>query len=158
MKSRSAKIKAFTLTEMLVVLAISAIVATLAFSILSLVGGNLSSIQKNYEINTTQGLIQQQFVIDFNRFHRMSFHPTDRRLVGKTPIDTVVYSFSEKVILRNQDTIFENEYILQLYYQGEAISAGNVDAIKLKLTKESDQSVFVYKHNDATQKIGDYGN
>lgn len=158
MKSRSAKIQAFTLTEMLVVLTISAIVATLAFSILSLVGGNLSSIQKNYELNTAQGLLQQQITIDFNRFHRMVFQPTARQLVGKTPMDTVVYSFSEKIVLRNRDTILDSEYALQLYYEGETVTTGKVDAIKLTLATESDQSVFVYKYNDAAQKIGDYGN
>lgn len=158
MKSKSTKIKAFTLTEMLVVLAISAIVATLAFSILSLVSGNLGAIQRNYELNTTQSLLQQQLTIDFNRYHQMSFHPSRQQLVGKTPLDSVVYSFSEKVVLRNDDTILNSEYKLQLYCQGRSVTKKAIDAIKLELTTESDQNIFVYKHNDAAQKVGNYGN
>ncbi|MEM7087113.1 MAG: prepilin-type N-terminal cleavage/methylation domain-containing protein [Bacteroidota bacterium] len=158
MKGISKKIAAFTLTEMLVVLTISAVVATLAFSILSLVDGNLRAIQRNYELHSELSLLQQQFTVDFNTFHDISFHHEQRELIGKTPLDSVVYLFSEKVILRNRDTIFKTEYNLNLYHQGQPVFGSTVDALKLDVVTEIEQSIFIFKLNDAAHKLKNYGN
>lgn len=155
----SKKIPAFTLTEMLIVLAISTIIAGLAFTIISLFGRNIQAIENNYSLSTELNLFEQQMTIDFNRFHTVSYNINRDELSLKTPLDSIVYKFDEGFTLRNLDTLLSQKMIKKLYFSGKEIKEGEIDAVEFKLTEnQKNSSVFIYKENDATFYLNENGN
>lgn len=143
------KIDAFTLTEILVVLVISAIVVGLAFSVLDLVQKNFRAIQTNYNYSTEVRNLQQQLTIDFNRFHNINFDPVLQEIHLKNSVDSVKYNFSENILVRITDTIPIPIKQLKLFFSGEEINDGKLDAVKILLDKSPDMFIFVSKHNSA---------
>ncbi|MEM7185482.1 MAG: prepilin-type N-terminal cleavage/methylation domain-containing protein [Bacteroidota bacterium] len=152
------KIPAYTLTEMLVVLAISTIVATLAFGILSLVNSNFSAIQANYSQSTEVLQLKQQLWVDLHRNHELVSFEAGSTWVARTPLDSVLYRFSEKEILRNGDTLYAGDYKKWSFNEGMEVGDGPVDAVKLEMGSPAFATVFVFKEKDAVQKIRDHGN
>ncbi len=153
------KIPAFTLTEMLVVLAISTIVVGLAFTIISLFSRNIQLIQNNYSSSTKLSLLEDQLTIDFNRFHVISYNDATGQLSLKNPIDSIVYSFDESIILRGLDTVLKTKNNKKIYLSGNEVKNGWIDAIKIAINKrEKENHLFIYKENDAYQYITNYGN
>ncbi|MEM9650388.1 MAG: prepilin-type N-terminal cleavage/methylation domain-containing protein, partial [Bacteroidota bacterium] len=59
------KLRAFTLSEMLVVLLLTVIVVGLAFSVLNLVQRQMSGIESNYARNTAFDQLKQSLWVDF---------------------------------------------------------------------------------------------
>lgn len=151
------KIHAFTLTEMLIVLAISAIVAGLAFTIISLFTRNVHHIQENYSVSTKAHLFQEQLSLDYNRFHSISYRKDLSQLELKTPLDSITYHFTENAIIRNTDTILKSNYKTAFFSFGIATKQGNVDAIKLTL-EATKVPLFIFKQNDATSFLENDGN
>ncbi len=151
------KTPAFTLTEMLIVLAISAIVAGLAFTIISLFTRNVHHIQQNYSVSTKVRLFQEQLSLDFNRFHSITYRNGLSQLELKTPLDSITYYFTENAIIRNTDTILKSNYKKEFFSFGIATKQGNVDAIKLTL-EATNVPVFIFKQNDATSYLENNGN
>ena len=126
------KIPAFTLTEMLVVLAITAIVAGLAFAIITLFTKNMQSIENNYSKGTERSLFTDQLKVDFNRYHTIAYDPLDRELTFKTPLDSVRYLWEENWVLRGTDTVLDLPTNLEVYNRGDKMEAGNTDAVKIR--------------------------
>ena len=88
------KIKAFTLSEMLVVLLLTAIVVGIAFSILSLVQRQMGGIQNTLEDGSRFRQLKQQAAIDINTFQKFKFIKKDSALVFSHPMDSIVYKLS----------------------------------------------------------------
>jgi prepilin-type N-terminal cleavage/methylation domain-containing protein len=144
------KINAFTLTEMLIVLAISTIVAGLAFTIISLLERNVQIIQNNFSETTEIKLLEDRLLIDFNRYHTLHYENDKETLTISTPIESVTYNFNELYILREFDTILSVPYSKQMYYQGNEVNSGAVDAVKIQIAERKNlNSIFVNKENDA---------
>ena len=152
------KIAAYTLTEMLVVLTLSTIVATLAFGILTLVNSNLNTIQNNYARSTEVNLLRQQLLIDFNRYNELTTSGYPKQLMGRTPLDSTQYVFTEKEILRNDDTLFSGDFRLSVFNHGKQVSNGTTDALKLEFGNPVTETIFLYKEKDAHQKLKYRGN
>lgn len=147
----SKKVSAFTLTEMLIVLVISTIVAGLAFTIISLFGRNIHAIEKNYNGATQVHLFEQQIALDFNRYHTIDYDKQKEELRFKTPLDSVLYKFEDTYILRNSDTLLFQKTFKKVYFSGKEIKEGLVDAIEFKfIENQKKTTVFIYKENDAT--------
>lgn len=157
MKGKLSKIPAFTLTELLVAMAIAAIVIGLASSILNLFFKNIQSIQSNYSDNTEINLLEQQLTVDFNKYHTIAHDYNTAILYLKNELDSISYSFQEGFILRNEDTILSKNYSKQLLYQGTTRIAGSIDALKLEF-EENNTFIFCYKENDAFDQLIIYGN
>jgi prepilin-type N-terminal cleavage/methylation domain-containing protein len=153
------KIPAFTLTEMLVVMAITAIVAGLAFTILSLFGRNIQLIGSNYSHSTKLNLFEDQLAVDFNRFHSIVYDADLDELKLKTPIDSISYSFSDGLILRGLDTLLTVKTTKQLYLMGNEVERGFIDALKINLRESKPEKfIFLHKENDANFYITQNGN
>tara|TARA_R110002094_G_scaffold202065_1_gene173391 strand:+ start:295 stop:504 length:210 start_codon:yes stop_codon:yes gene_type:complete len=60
------KIKAFTLSEMVVVTILTSIIVGIAFSVLSLVQRHMYSIKQNFNNNTELSKLEQALWIDFD--------------------------------------------------------------------------------------------
>ena len=151
------KVNAFTLTEMLIVLVISAIIAGLAFTIINLFSRNLYHIQKNYTVSTKAHLLQEQLSLDFNKYHSISYRKELSQLLLKTPLDSITYHFTERVIIRNTDTLLKSNVKKSLFNHGIETQQGNIDAIKLTFTTTK-ISYFIFKQNDATSYLKNDGN
>lgn len=153
------KIPAFTLTEMLVVLAISTIVVGLALSIISLFGKNVQLIQNNYSNSTRLNLFENQITLDFNQFHTIIYDPNDNSILLKTPLDSISYTFNENYIIRDLDTILNKKNTRTMYLLGDKIHEGRIDALKVELGEDKVSTfIFIYKENDANHYLGQYGN
>jgi len=145
------KIKAFTLTEVMVVLVISAIVAGLAFSVLGIVQRNMRSIENNYAYQSELQSLEVALTIDFNKFTDIQWNAREDQLELSSPIDQRVYKFTNDSIV----TLVDN-YPVQLkkkvfFFKGQQVNSGRIDAIKLTFDKTTDlHRIFVYKHNDPT--------
>ena len=146
---RSQKISAFTLTEILVVLVISTIVVGFAFTVLDLVQRNLSAIKSNYLTNIELQHLEQQLTLDFNRFHSIEYEEGLLELKLRTPLDSVIFSKAEGRLVRNLDTIPVPLKEVEMYYEGNRITTGKVDAIKIILDMPEGRFLFISKENSA---------
>ncbi|WP_299432266.1 prepilin-type N-terminal cleavage/methylation domain-containing protein [uncultured Aquimarina sp.] len=145
------KIKAFTLTEMMVVIVISAIVVGLAFTVLGIVQNNMRSIENNYDYQSKIQSLEVALTIDFNRYPVAQWNPKDNTLILSSPIQKRMYTFSSDSITNDIDSFTLKTKKISYYFEGEEVSAGNIDAIKLTFNNTTDlHRIFVYKHNDPT--------
>ncbi|WP_456442546.1 PulJ/GspJ family protein [Psychroserpens sp.] len=144
------KLKAYTLSEMIIVLILTSIVVGLAFSVLGLVQRHMSAIQVNYYRNQELNLLESSLWLDFNRYSDITYNSTQSELKFATELDTISYTFTEKLIIREQDTFalfFPNK---QFYFKGEITQDKEIEAIKLEASKKfQNQSLFIFKSNDA---------
>ncbi len=145
------KIPAFTLGEMIVVLIITSIVIGLAFSVLTLVQKDMTRIQYNFNNHTAINALEQALYIDFNRYGNIEYWDTDNTLRLSTEIETRVYKFTETSIIRDTDTFHIQIEKKQLFFNGNEVNQGIIDAIKLETSKTfQNQTLFLFKENDAT--------
>jgi len=147
------QIRAFTLSEMLVVLILTVIVVGLAFSVLRLVQKQMYSIQSNFEQSSEINRLEMALQIDFHNYSEIRLESQSDKLKFKTEIDSISYIFSDNTIIRAKDTFNIAIDKTWFCFNGEAKSEdGLVDAIKLKTSKKTrEQSIFVFKQNDASQ-------
>ncbi len=146
------KIQAFTLSEMIIVIIITSIVVGMAFSVLSLVQKHMSSIQNNFNQNSTLNRFEQSLWIDFNRYSKISYNSMNDELVCASEIDSVTYKFTKEYIIKDVDTfnlLFQNKSV---FFNGDKKQNGRIDAIKLEASKAlQNQQLFIFKKNDAAQ-------
>lgn len=145
------KIQAFTLIEMIVVLILTSIVIGLAFSVLTLVQKHMYSIQNNFTKNTELNKLEQSLWLDFNRYPKISYDELENELQFTSEIDSITYKFKEQYIVKDIDTFPIGLQSKTLFFDGNTIEKGKVDAIKLETSKIfQNQHLFVFKQNDAT--------
>jgi len=145
------KIKGFTLTEMMVVMVISAIVVGLAFTILDIVQKNMRSIEHNYEYQSEIQSLEVALTIDFNNHTEVHWNANEHQLTLSSPIQERIYTFSTDSISNDIDAFSVRTKKVICYLEGEEVNSGRADAIKLTFDTTSDlHRVFIYKHNDPT--------
>ncbi len=143
------KIKAFTLTEVMVVLVISAIVAGLAFSVLGIVQNNMRSIEDNYQHQSEIQSLEVALTIDFNNYTMANWDSEKEQLALHSPIDQKSYQFLRDSIVSGVKSYYIKTKSKSFYFEGEQINSGRIDAVKLTFDKTTDvHRVFIFKHND----------
>jgi len=153
---QNARVKSFTLSEMLVVLIITAIVVGMAFSVLSLVQKQIQAIKKNFSTTTQLSLLEQRLWQDFNQHSTIECF--ENKIILKSDRDTVTYSINATYSLRNTDTIHSKLTIEKLFDQGREVKSGFIDAISISAATElPDYSIFVYSTPDATHFMNQDG-
>ncbi|NER16791.1 PulJ/GspJ family protein [Spongiivirga citrea] len=144
------KVKAFTLSELLVVLGITTIVVAIAYLVLGLVQGNIFRLQQNYKDSTQVQQLQQALWIDLNTCNQATNSNIDGIIRFKNELDSVQYAFSDSLLVRYPDTFKINIEELKFYFDGTEIKNGNIDAIEVGVLNNSvQQSLFIFKENDA---------
>ncbi|WP_109435883.1 type II secretion system protein J [Aquimarina sp. AU119] len=145
------KIKAFTLTEVMVVMVISAIVVGLAFSVLGIVQKNMRNIGENYKNQEQIQSFETALTIDFNTFPTAVWDPIENTLMVSSPIDERKYQFYNDSVVTNISKHAISIKEKMFYFEGRSVQSGSIDAIKFTFhnTKESHR-LFVFKYNDAT--------
>jgi type II secretory pathway component PulJ len=148
------KVKSFTLSELLVVMIITAIVVGMAFSVLRLVQKQIHTIQKNYDKSTNLSLFEQRLWQDFNEYSQIQFDENENKLMLQSEMDTITYSFQDDFILRDNDTIKLKLVIDKILMEGKLIKNGNIDAMSISGETELPKyKIFVSKRNDLTLSI-----
>jgi hypothetical protein len=147
------KLKSFTLSEMLVVLIITAIVVGLAFSVLSLIRKQVDNLQSNTDKKIQLDLVKNKLFFDFNKFSNAYIADKSSYIV-RSDMDSSIYFFTENLLISdNDDTLIKNLNDVKFFYKGNEVVIGRIDAIKLVIEEKKDifTSIFVYKYNDATE-------
>jgi len=148
------KIKAFTLSEIIVVLILTSMVVALAFSVLSLVQKHMRSIEENLKEHTIINKLEVSLCLDFNRFSKINYNDFQQELQFYNEIDTIQYQFRRDYIVNDLDTFKIQLHNKKFYFEGETKQNGNIDAMKLTVSNNnSNKFIFVYKQNDATSFI-----
>ncbi|MDH7445316.1 prepilin-type N-terminal cleavage/methylation domain-containing protein [Aquimarina sp. 2201CG14-23] len=151
MIKKTHKIKAFTLTEMMVVIVISAIVVGLAFTVLGIVQNNMRSIENNYEYQSKIQSLEVALTIDFTKYPVAEWNPKENELTLSSPIENRTYTFVSDSIVNDLDTFALKTKNVTYYFEGEEVKSGRIDAIKLTFNDTKDlHRIFVYKRNDPT--------
>lgn len=145
------KIEAFTLSEMVIVLIITAIVVGLAFSILTIVQNHMKTIQKNLEFSMELNKLEQSLSLDFNRFSKIEYDQNEDVLSFSSELTDRTYFFHAEYIVKDVDTFHIALNQKSFYFDGIKTSDGYVDAIKLETSETTqNQGLFVFRNNDAT--------
>ncbi len=145
------KIKAFTLTEMMVVIVISAIVAGLAFTVLSNVQNSMRSIGHNYENTTQIRSFETALSIDFNTFTTAFWDTKENTLQLSSPIDERRYVFYTDSIVTDAGIHFLKIKERMFFFEGKQVNSGSIDAMKLTFyNTKVPYYLFVFKYNDPT--------
>lgn len=150
---RLSKINAYTLSEIIVVLAITTIIVGIAFSVLSLVSKQYNAIKKAYAYRTQVLLTKQQLLVDFNSSLSVLYAENDEILI-QFPNEKILYEITKEHITRDGDTIQLKVKNVLRYHQGREIDTGFVDAVKLQLGSEDvPLYLFASRENDAKTKL-----
>lgn len=142
------KISAFTLNELIIVLILTSIVVGLAFSVLSLVTKQISSVRKNYSKKIELEKLQTALYTDFNTYSNI--HTNNNNIVLKNNLKQINYTITQSYIARNKDTFFIPTQNVSFYFNGQPAVNGKIDAITIETSKAFNNSkIFTFKHNDA---------
>ncbi|TMU55651.1 PulJ/GspJ family protein [Flagellimonas algicola] len=151
MNLENSKIKAFTLTEMLVVLLITSIVISLGFSVLRLVQQQMYTIGGIYESNTEANLLRQSLWVDFNRHDGVWYDEQRNELVFANELKNTVYQWQQDYVVKERDTFFLKTHEATYYFNGLPTQSSEVDALDFSVGNEGKkQRIVVYKTNAAT--------
>lgn len=146
----SLKIKAFTLSEMIVVLVITLIVVGLAFSVLNLIQKQMSGIEQNYNSKTELNMLRQGLWVDFRTYSNIYFDEKAQVLIFSHDIGQMRYIIDNTKIIRTLDTFKISMAEKQFFFEGKIVVSGEIDALKLITSKQNGaQEIFLYKDNTA---------
>lgn len=142
MSTGKLKTKAFTLSEMLVVLLLTTVIVGLSFSVLRLVesqmGGMDAELSKISEINR----LRLALWTDLNSCDRAFISSGPTRLVLNTPIKNSSYQLLENLIVRGRDSFYIGNYETQFFFENRVVTNGEVDAIHLNYKLETQNPSF----------------
>lgn len=147
----SSKLRAYTLSELVVVLVITAIVAGIAFMALRLVQKHMSAINANFNKTTEFHKLEQALWIDFHKSETVYFN----REMKELQFDSVVYMVESPYIIRDKDTFDIGLNKVDTFFNGELLESDidlqKIDAVKITTDSLSgSKALFVFKENDAT--------
>lgn len=142
------KIKAFTLSEVVIAMIITVIVAGLAFSVLTLVQRHMYGIQSNFKNATDLNQLETALWLDFNRYPEVTYLENENKLSFKSPIDSLSYTFYDDYIMYKKDTLFVKFHDRLFFVHGLKVLSGEIDAIELH-DSISNHSIFVFKQQSA---------
>ncbi|WP_461445407.1 PulJ/GspJ family protein [Maribacter sp.] len=148
MRNKTTKIPGFLLQEMMVVLAITAIVVGMAFSVLDLVQKQMSSIDDIYEVKLDANKLRQSLWTDFNRYSDIHFNQKKEVLFLSNALEEKWYAFQDTQIITESDTFYIRLDKRAFYFNNGIRKSGEIDAIELKTSKATGhQQIFVFKEN-----------
>lgn len=143
------KVKAFTLSELLVVLVISGIVVSITFLALQLVQKQIKEIQVNYRDQQDIQQFERVIVNDLNT-RKPLLKKEENQLVFYGANDVITYTFEKDYFIREKDTFKLKIIEKSFFLDNEKVDKGNVDAIHFKFTQSySVKQLFVYTVKDS---------
>tara|TARA_R110002033_G_scaffold169674_4_gene210782 strand:+ start:4463 stop:4924 length:462 start_codon:yes stop_codon:yes gene_type:complete len=150
---KNEKVKAFTLSELLVVLVISSIVISLTFIVLGLVQKQIAQIQQGYQDQQEIVLLKRVLLKDINT-HDVFFEAKENRLFCYSSKDTIQYSLEPNYILREKDTFKLKLKEKQFLLDNQIVKKDWIDAIHLEFDQSfTAKKIFLYKIKDAAHYL-----
>lgn len=147
---KSKKLNAFTLAEMLVVLVVASLVIAMGFQVLQMVRKQVISIQKNYQKKQTVKLFETTLTRDLNRYSAY-YNKREEKLILKNTKDSITYTFLDKRVVKQKDTIDLEIESKTLFLDGQITNNSFLDAIALKLSNNfGSKEIFVQSKKDAS--------
>ncbi|WP_437368402.1 PulJ/GspJ family protein [Maribacter litoralis] len=147
MKIKLKKIKAFSLQEMMVVLAITTVVVGMAFAVLNLVQRQMGSIETIYAIKTDINQLRQSLWIDFSRYDYIAVDQKSNKIMLSNELERRQYEIINGNSIRTENLEMEFESIAY-YFDNQKVVQGEIDAISIITSKDTGyQEVFVFKQN-----------
>ena len=131
------KIQALTLTEIMVVLALTAIVAALSFSVLGFTTKSMTVVSKNYQVTNNIRLLESRLTQDFANFNTLNYNARSQVLQLANPITKLNYTITDSYIIRAKDTLFTGDLSVQYLNAGTPVQQGITDAIKVAIKIQS---------------------
>lgn len=155
---KKTKIHSFTLSELLVVMIITAIVVGIAFTVLRMVQKQIRAAQSNFDKTAGLALFEQTLWQDFNKCPTIKYSHVQNSLMLESDIDSVIYRFTADYTLRNADTIKLRLTPKLFFFNGENVDEGIIDAISISAETELPKySIFVSSPKDAALLMNNYG-
>lgn len=128
-----AKVPSFTLSELLMVMLLTVLIAGLCYTVLGYVQKKItaftSQVDTSLHINTIEHLITN----DLNRFNTIDWYASNKTVVFKNPIDSVVYEFKDNVLFRNKVLLLQQVNKKTFFFRGVPIASGPLDAFMLEI-------------------------
>mgnify|MGYP000418643583 CR=1 FL=1 len=129
---KSTKYKAFTLSEMLVVLVVSSLVIAIAFSVLSMVRKQIITLQKNYGLKKELRSFELTFARDINTRSAICFN-TKNNLFLKGVDNNIRYQFLDSIVIREEDTLKIPIKNKTFFYLNVLIHSPYYDVVDIKV-------------------------
>jgi prepilin-type N-terminal cleavage/methylation domain-containing protein len=143
------RIKAFTLTELLVVMVVSTIVISLAFLVLTMIQKQTQNIKINLNKRHIIENLDKILWKDFNEANNVFIKK--ELLTFEKELDTIVYTFHEKVIIRKKDSFLIQTNNKTFFLDGLKVKNGSIDALKLEFESTyNNQELFVNRVKSAS--------
>jgi prepilin-type N-terminal cleavage/methylation domain-containing protein len=147
------KLKAFTLSELLVVLVISSIVISLTFVILGLVQKQIIEIQLNLKDQQEIQFLEKIMLKEIHT-HDAFFSEEKEELHLFNANDTLKYTFLDTFITRKKDTFNLTVLNKAFFLDGEKIKKGWLDAVQITFKQSYTSKVFfIFKTKDAAHYL-----
>lgn len=146
----NSKIKAYTLSEVLIVLILTTIVVSISFSILNLVHKQFYSIKGNLNETTKLQFVSTRFKLELDKHEDIILDPSKNKISFISPIDTSYVYLNKEYLLFANDSLKMPR--ITYFKKGSKVSSGPIDAIKMEFDKKSLTNViFISKSQDASQ-------
>ncbi|MFI1772546.1 hypothetical protein [Thalassobellus citreus] len=114
----------------------------------------MAVIQTNFVKNTELNKLEQSLWLDFNRYSKIEYDALEADLKFTNEIDSVTYQFHDTSIIKETDTFHIKMRRKILFFDGDIIEKGLLDALKFETSKTmQNQPLFIFKQNDATSFI-----
>lgn len=150
----SYKIPGYTLSEVLVVLVVTALVVGIAFTVLRLVVYQLNKIELAYTDRTEMAMFKQRLYIDIERAQSINWNHEDAILKLEDSGESITYAMEENFIVRDDDTIPFGVADYKTYVLGKEVVSGSIDALRIMISVRGQEvPVFVEKEGGAQQQI-----
>lgn len=145
------KLKAFTLTELIVVMIISTIVISLSYMAFSMVRKQVDNIQNRLKLKEELLSLEKVLNRDLNTFVIADYNSEILKL--KNPLDSIFYKIEDKYVLRNKDTfkVVVNDFTV--FLNGQKVKKGKVDAIRFSSDNINNRAIFIYTIKDAASYL-----
>lgn len=150
------KLKAYTLSEVIVVLILTSIVVGLALSALRLIQKQMTALRHNNENKMELKSLETKLSILFNQSETIEISET--KVYFYRLNDTLNTEINPNTFIIGQDSIELEVLNLKSYFRGENKESGHIDALSLdvKLNKNISKPLFISRNNDAKTKLGQW--
>lgn len=152
--SLNRKLKAYTLSEIIVVLILTSIVVGLALSALQLIQKQMTALRYNNEHRLETKSLETKLSILFNQSEKIEI-TTDQQIYFYRLQDTLITEVTPAILIIAEDSIELEVINLKSYFRGENKESGYIDALSLdiKLNENISKPIFVSRNNDAKTKL-----
>ncbi len=145
------KLKGFTLTEIIVALAISSLVLISGLTVYYLTFKGTFDFQKNASIKISQILFYNRLQIDMEECDLITI--VDNELSCVYEDHSVKYEFSENNIVinsqKNSDTLKFTINNIEFYLDNNTVTDGLINGIKISLNEFEKNNIVIRKKYDA---------